>query len=110
LLVAAAYKAGKISPTLEPVGGTAVTGEFGSKAAPPPVPNSKSPIPAMISRLVWSGDVPHQKWMNFYTKVLSKFAATSGLKLTLRVEAEAPVCPLRRPHTLVPGGGRTGLG
>ena len=24
--------------------------------------------------------------MNFYTKVLSKFAATSGLKLTLRVE------------------------
>jgi len=24
--------------------------------------------------------------MNFYTKVLSKFAATAGLKLTLRVE------------------------
>jgi hypothetical protein len=24
--------------------------------------------------------------MNFYTKVLSKFAATSGMKLTLRVE------------------------
>jgi hypothetical protein len=27
-----------------------------------------------------------QKWMNFYTKVLSKFAASAGLKLTLRVE------------------------
>jgi hypothetical protein len=39
-----------------------------------------------VPRLVWSGDVPHQKWMNFYTKVLSKFAATAGLKLTLRVE------------------------
>jgi hypothetical protein len=35
---------------------------------------------------VWNGDIPHQKWMNFYTKVLSKFAATAGLKLTLRVE------------------------
>jgi hypothetical protein len=44
------------------------------------------PIPANIPRLVWNGDVPHQKWMNFYTKVLSKFAATAGLKLTLRVE------------------------
>ena len=30
--------------------------------------------------------IPPQKWMNFYTKVLSKFAATTGLKLTLRVE------------------------
>ena len=33
----------------------------------------------------------HQKWMNFYTKVLSKFAASAGLKLTLRVE----VAPLK---------------
>src|SRR5207249_8187607 len=48
--------------------------------------DGKSPIPSSIPRLVWSGDVPHQKWMNFYTKVLSKFAATTGLKLTLRVE------------------------
>jgi hypothetical protein len=39
-----------------------------------------------VPRLVWSGDVPHQKWMNFYTKVLSKFASSAGLKLTLRVE------------------------
>ena len=46
----------------------------------------KPPGPAGIPRLVWSGDVPHQKWMNFYTKVLSKFASTAGLKLTLRVE------------------------
>ncbi|BAZ06901.1 AAA family ATPase [Calothrix sp. NIES-3974] len=26
-----------------------------------------------------------QKWMNFYTKVLSKFAAAANLKLTLEV-------------------------
>jgi hypothetical protein len=50
------------------------------------VTDDKSQIPASIPRLVWSGDVPHQKWMNFYTKVLSKFAATAGLRLTLRVE------------------------
>jgi hypothetical protein len=34
-------------------------------------------MPISIPRLVWNGDVPHQKWMNFYTKVLSKFAATA---------------------------------
>jgi hypothetical protein len=37
-------------------------------------------------RVTWQGDVPPQKWMNFYTKVLSKFATQIGLKLTLRVE------------------------
>ena len=43
-----------------------------------------------IARLVWSGDIPHQKWMNFYTKVLSKFAAGAGLKLTIRIEVAPP--------------------
>jgi DDE superfamily endonuclease len=33
-----------------------------------------------------TGEVPTQKWMNFYTKVLTKFAANSDLKLTLKVE------------------------
>jgi len=28
--------------------------------------------------------------MNFYTKVLSKFAATAGMKLRLRVEVAPP--------------------
>ena len=46
----------------------------------------KTPVSASVPRLVWTGDVPHQKWMNFYTKVLSKFSAGAGLKLTLRVE------------------------
>ena len=36
--------------------------------------------------LKWTGDVPAQKWMNFYTKVLSKFASARGLKLTVKVE------------------------
>ncbi|MCL4466049.1 MAG: DUF499 domain-containing protein [Chloroflexi bacterium] len=34
--------------------------------------------------LRWKGDVPPQKWMNFYTKVLSRFAKGAGL--TLKVE------------------------
>jgi len=36
--------------------------------------------------LRWTGEIPPQKWMNFYTKVLSKFATGKGLKLTLSVE------------------------
>jgi hypothetical protein len=36
----------------------------------------------------WQGEVPPQKWMNFYTKVLSRFASTPGLKL--RVSFEVP--------------------
>jgi hypothetical protein len=48
------------------------------------------PVPAKVAGVKWSGDVPAQKWMNFYTKVLSRFAATSGLKLTIRVEVSPP--------------------
>jgi hypothetical protein len=87
--LAEAYEAGRISPTPDVVVGSTVTGDSGTTATSP-VTDSKSPVPASIPRLVWSGDVPHQKWMNFYTKVLSKFATTAGLKLTLRVEV-APV-------------------
>jgi hypothetical protein len=36
--------------------------------------------------LRWSGEVPAQKWMNFYTKVLSRFATTKSLRLTVTVE------------------------
>ena len=36
----------------------------------------------------WTGEVPPQKWMNFYTKVLSKFAAGQGFKLKLTVEVK----------------------
>ncbi len=34
----------------------------------------------------WSGEVPPQKWMNFYTKVLSRHVTDGGLKLTVKVE------------------------
>jgi len=45
---------------------------------PPPPPSEKS--------LSWSGEVPAQKWMNFYTKVLAKYATGSGLKLTVNFD------------------------
>jgi hypothetical protein len=56
-----------------------------ASATPPPA--IQPPLAATgNSTMRWSGDVPPQKWMNFYTKVLSKFASARGLKLTVRVE------------------------
>jgi hypothetical protein len=37
----------------------------------------------------WSGVLPAQKWMNFYTKVLSSLVATPGLKLEVKFEVVA---------------------
>ena len=34
----------------------------------------------------WSGEVPPQKWMNFYTKVLSRYAGSAGLKLNVQID------------------------
>jgi hypothetical protein len=41
----------------------------------------------MFEHIEWSGNVPAQKWMNFYTKVVSKFAAGQGVKLKVTFEA-----------------------
>lgn len=49
---------------------------------PPPAPRP----PATPGALRWTGEIPPQKWMNFYTKVLSKFAGAQGLKLILTIE------------------------
>lgn len=37
-------------------------------------------------RMTWTGEVPPKLWMNFYTKVLSKHATDSGLKLKVTIE------------------------
>lgn len=34
----------------------------------------------------WQGEVPAQKWMQFYTKVLTRFASNRDLKLTMEVK------------------------
>jgi hypothetical protein len=58
----------------------------GTPIGPQPTPITPVTTPARIAGIKWSGEVPPQKWMNFYTKVLSRFAATPGLKLTIVVE------------------------
>ncbi|MSR55922.1 MAG: ATP-binding protein [Gemmataceae bacterium] len=52
-----------------------------SKDEPEPLPP-----PTGQQMLRWRGSVPTQKWMNFYTKVLSKLANTPGLKLEVSFE------------------------
>jgi hypothetical protein len=45
------------------------------------------PAPAKGTRVLrWEGRVPPQKWMNFYTKVLTKFSASPDLRLTVSFE------------------------
>ncbi len=84
--VAEEYARGKATPPgppLEP------KGEPGKVMLPPPPsePPPPKPEPQTFAGLSWSGEIPPQKWMNFYTKVLSKFASGKGLKLRLNVEA-----------------------
>jgi hypothetical protein len=52
---------------------------------------TKDPIivPPLVKRIAWRGSVPPQKWMNLYTKVLSRFSTTPGLKLELSFEVPA---------------------
>jgi len=38
--------------------------------------------------LTWSGEIPSQKWMNFYTKFLTKLGVSSGLSLNVKVECK----------------------
>jgi len=58
------------------------TGQKAEKPAPQAAKSAKS--------MVWKGEVPHQKWMNFYMKVLSKFAVAGGLKLKVTAEVAPP--------------------
>ena len=42
--------------------------------------------PAGKALLRWSGQIPPQKWMNFYTKVVSRYASDPNLRLTVGFE------------------------
>jgi hypothetical protein len=50
-----------------------------------PATKTKSAAGGLRS-LRWTGEVPSQKWMNFYSRVLSKFATGGGLRVTDKVE------------------------
>lgn len=40
----------------------------------------------VVPKFSWSGDVPPGKWMNFYTRVITKFAGAAGLSLRVAVD------------------------
>ena len=50
-----------------------------------PTPDPVPPLPGKRT-IRWSGRVPPQKWMNFYTKILSKMAANPDLILKISFE------------------------
>lgn len=54
-----------------------------------PTPTLPSDPVAPSDRFIrWRGNVPSQKWMNFYTKILSKFANAQGLKIEVSFEVK----------------------
>ena len=56
---------------------------------PGPGPGSgpgPGPKPTEVS-LRWSGEIPPQKWMTFYTKVLTKLVSAGGLKITVSIQS-----------------------
>ena len=79
--------AGEGSPGTESITPAATPGTSAETKATEPTP---APPVTKIAGVRWSGDVPPQKWMNFYTKVLSRFAGTSGLKLTIQIDVSPP--------------------
>ena len=70
-----------VTATVGKINGTAPVA-IAKGGRPPPRP----PLPPGKTQLTWQGEIPAQKWMNFYTKVLTRFAANKALKLTVRVE------------------------
>jgi len=44
--------------------------------------------PGGVPRLRWEGDVPSQKWMNFYIRVLTRFATEPTLRIHVTFEVE----------------------
>ncbi len=98
---AEAYKlaqAAKTAPTVPTAQDDTEPASVGGGTAVSPTPVTPQPTPApgpepeltqteLFSHIEWSGNVPAQKWMNFYTKVVSKFAAGQGVKLKVTFEA-----------------------
>ena len=51
------------------------------------IPSKPVPQPEKAGKFAWSGDVPPQKWMNFYTKVLTRFVKGGNLRINVSFEA-----------------------
>ena len=59
----------------------------------PPTDVDISPplIRTKITKAEWLGEIPDQKWMNFYVKVLTKFVNRYRMKLSLNLEISSIV-------------------
>jgi hypothetical protein len=75
----------------------AVVADIETSAVVNVVTGAEPPLrpPPQLKGIRWQGNVPPQKWMNFYTKVLSRFASTPGLRLTVSFEVP-PECGVTR--------------
>lgn len=79
-------------PTPTGTGATPAGGSTtGQTPVPVPVPgDDDAPITGQtdfLRKLTWSGEIPPKLWINFYTKVLSKHATDSSLKLKVTFES-----------------------
>ncbi len=65
-----------------------VTATAGGRAATAEVGVAKKPLPPKRrKKLIWSGEVPPQKWTQLYMKVLTKLVSSGEVKLEVKIEA-----------------------
>lgn len=78
------------------VGGTVSTpspssgGTEPARQPPLGVPFVPAAVPDHIASFRWSGEVSAQNWMKFYTKVLTRFATSGSMRLSLTVDVAPP--------------------
>jgi hypothetical protein len=98
--VAEAYKKSKEAPqsttpdvnAINELGSDYTPTTIGASTPPPNVvevpvaPGKGTPTSERVTQLMWTGEVPPQKWTTFYTKVLTRFATTKGLKIKIDFE------------------------
>ncbi len=65
-------------------GGGGSEGEPGTGGGEPEPTSTQGEL---FPHVQWTGEVPAQKWMNFYTRVVSKFATGQGLSLQVSFKA-----------------------
>lgn len=68
------------------------------RSAKPTKSKTENPT-QVINKITWSGLIPAQKWMNFYTKVLSRFATGFDLKLNIQFEVTGEISKQKTDET-----------
>ena len=73
---------GEVKPAPSP------TGEVDSGRPGPGVGVRSTDVPEVprFSRLLWEGEIAHQKWMNFYMRVLTRFATDPSLRICVQFD------------------------